>query len=95
MRTLLVIPLHILCPSITVTLHLPRSSWHTGERSDSGYHLSRQLGVGALILDVTRLLALVADLLATAGVLGAIARVMAGLATVVAFAAVDAITYKR
>lgn len=45
--------------------------------------------VGALGLNVTSLLALVADLLATSGLLGAVSGVMAGLATVVALHAVD------
>lgn len=47
--------------------------------------------VGALRLDVSRLLALVANLLATSGLLGAVARVVARLATVVAAHAVDAL----
>jgi hypothetical protein len=50
-----------------------------------------RLGVGALSLDVTSLLALVADLLTSGGLLGAVARVVAGLATVVALHAVDAL----
>ena len=47
--------------------------------------------VGALGLDVTALLALVADLLATSRLLGAVTRVVAGLAAVVALHAVDAL----
>ena len=50
-----------------------------------------KLGVGASGLDVTRLLALVADLLATSRLLGAVAGVVAGLAAVVALHAVDAL----
>jgi hypothetical protein len=49
------------------------------------------VGVGALRLDVSRLLALVANLLATSGLLGAVARVVARLAAVVAAHAVDAL----
>ena len=49
------------------------------------------LVVGALSLDVTRLLALVADLLAVARVLGAVPRVVAVLATVVALAALETV----
>lgn len=48
--------------------------------------------VGALGLDVARLLALVADLLATSRLLGALAGEMAGNATVIALVAVDAVT---
>lgn len=51
------------------------------------------LVVGALSLDVTSLLALVADLLATSRLLGAVAGVVTRLATVVALHAVDALTY--
>lgn len=47
------------------------------------------LVAGALRLDVSRLLALVADLLTTSGLLGAVAGVVARLATVVALHAVD------
>lgn len=47
------------------------------------------LVAGALRLDVSRLLALVADLLATSGLLGAVTRVVTGLAAVVALHAVD------
>lgn len=48
--------------------------------------------VGASGLDVTRLLALVANLLATGRLLGTVARVVARLAAVVAAHAVDALT---
>jgi hypothetical protein len=47
------------------------------------------LVTGALRLDVSGLLALVADLLAASGLLRAITGVVAGLATVVALHAVD------
>lgn len=47
------------------------------------------LVAGALRLDVSRLLALVADLLTTSGLLGAVTRVVARLAAVVALHAVD------
>jgi hypothetical protein len=49
------------------------------------------LVVGALSLDVARLLALVADLLAAGRLLGAVTGVVAGLAAVVALHAVDAL----
>lgn len=49
------------------------------------------LVVGALSLNVARLLALVANLLASSRLLGAVARVMARLAAVVALHAVDAL----
>ena len=52
-----------------------------------------RLVVGALSLDVSGLLALVADLLATSSLLGAVTGVVARLATVVALHAVDALTY--
>jgi hypothetical protein len=48
--------------------------------------------VRALSLNVTTLLALVADLLASSGLLRTIAGIMARLATVVALHAVDALT---
>lgn len=51
--------------------------------------MTANLVVGASGLDVTGLLALVADLLATSGLLGAVAGVVTGLATVVALHAVD------
>lgn len=47
------------------------------------------LVAGALRLDVSRLLALVADLLTTSGLLGAVTGVVARLAAVVALHAVD------
>jgi hypothetical protein len=47
--------------------------------------------VGALALDVTGLLALVAHLFATGGLLRAVARKVASLATVVALGALDAV----
>lgn len=50
------------------------------------------LGIGALSLDVTGLLALVADLFSGRRTLGAVAREVAGLATVVALGAVDTVT---
>lgn len=53
----------------------------------------QRLGAGALGLDVSRLLALVANLLTTARVLGAVAGEVTSFATVVAFAAINAITY--
>jgi hypothetical protein len=53
------------------------------------------LVVGALSLNVTRLLALIADLLATGGALGAVAREVAVLAAVVTLAAVDTVAYIR
>lgn len=56
----------------------------------------RQAGlvaVGAGSLDVTRLLALVANLLATSGLLGAVAGVVASPAAVVATHAVDTLAY--
>jgi len=52
-----------------------------------------QLVVGALGLDVTGLLALVADLLARRRTLGAVAREMARLSAVVAFAAVHTVAW--
>lgn len=55
--------------------------------------LSQRLSVGALGLDVTGLLALVADLLAATGVLRAVAGEVARLAAVVALGAVDAVTW--
>ena len=51
------------------------------------------LVVGALSLDVSSLLALVADLLTTSGLLGAVTRVVARLAAVVALHAVDTLAY--
>lgn len=51
--------------------------------------LYARLVVGALSLNVARLLALVADLLTTSGLLGAIARVVTRLAAVVALHAVN------
>lgn len=53
----------------------------------------RGLVVGALSLDVSGLLALVAHLLASGRALGAVAREVAGLATVVALAAVHAVAW--
>jgi hypothetical protein len=53
------------------------------------------LDVGALGLDVARLLALVANLLAGARLLGAVARKMTGNAAVVALVAVHAVACKR
>lgn len=53
--------------------------------------LAESLGAGALRLDVTRLLALVANLLAAARVLGAVTREMPSLATVVTFASVHTV----
>lgn len=50
--------------------------------------------VGALSLDVTALLALVANLLATSGLLGAVTGVVSGLAAVVALHAVDTLAWK-
>jgi hypothetical protein len=65
----------------------------TFSHRESGRTRVAILVVGALSLDVTRLLALVADLLATSGLLGAVAGVVARLATVVALHAIDALTY--
>lgn len=53
------------------------------------------LVVGASGLDVSRLLALVADLLATGRLLRAVTREVTVLATVVAFAAVNALACNR
>lgn len=53
------------------------------------------LVVGALSLDVTGLLALVADLVTTSGLLGAVSGVVARLAAVVALHAVDTLAYSR
>lgn len=70
-----------------------RVATSTFSHHESGRTRVAILVVGALSLDVTRLLALVADLLATSGLLGAVAGVVAGLAAVVALHAVDALTY--
>lgn len=51
--------------------------------------------VRALSLNVTALLALVADLLATSGLLRTVAGIVARLATVVALHAVDALAYRQ
>lgn len=55
---------------------------------------TQRLGVGALGLDVARLLALIADLLAATGVLRAVAGEVARLAAVVALRAVDAVALR-
>lgn len=49
------------------------------------------LDVGALRLNVARLLTLVANFLATAGILRAVAREVSTLTTVVALGAIDAV----
>ena len=54
-----------------------------------GFPIRFHLVVGALGLNVSSLLALVADLLATSRLLGAVTRVVTGLAAVVALHAVD------
>lgn len=64
----------------------------TFSHRESGRTRVAILVVRALSLDVTRLLALVADLLATSRLLGAVAGVVTGLATVVALHAVDTLT---
>lgn len=58
------------------------------ERHPTSHHLD----VGALALDVSSLLALVAHLLAASGLLRAITGEVTGLATVVALGTLDAVT---
>lgn len=55
-------------------------------------HILQRLGAGALGLDVTGLLALVADFLAGARVLGAVAGEVTSLAAVVALGSVHTVT---
>ena len=69
---------------------LSTSSW-MGGLMPATHAIWSGLVVGAFGLDVSGLLALVADLLAGRRALGAVAGEVTGLATVVAFAAVNAI----
>ena len=68
-----------------IELQLPLHMLHDSITSDN----RRPLVVGALGLNVARLLALVADLLAASRLLGAVTREVAVLAAVVALGAVD------
>jgi hypothetical protein len=62
-------------------------------KREGQYQLLPDLVVGALRLNMSRLLALVADLLATSRLLGAVTGVVSGTAAVVAFHAVDTLAY--